>query len=176
MSGITAERLTGAHPDFARAQALYVSAFPENERQAVPFATMADGADGHNAAWVYHDGDVFIGFSCMLVLGGLAHILYFAVDGSLRGKGYGSMVLESLAETYPGQILLADIERPMAGAKNEAYREKRRQFYLHNGFAPTDITYTWKGEDYEILSRGGPVTEAEFDAFWQYFDTHSGLR
>jgi hypothetical protein len=71
---------------------------------------------------------------------------------------------------YPGCRVIADAERPLPGTQSEALRKRRIGFYARCGFEETDVKYNWRGEEYVILSRGGNVTEAEFDAFWEHIE------
>ncbi len=41
----------------------------------------------------FFDGEVFCGFASLLTYGDLTQILYFAIEDSLRGKGYGLQAL-----------------------------------------------------------------------------------
>ena len=65
---------------------------------------------------------------------------------------------------------MADLECEVEGADNNDQRRKRKQFYLLNGYEQTEVNYRWRNEDYEILSQGGNVTRADFEAFWHYFE------
>ena len=65
-----------------------------------------------------------------------------------------------------GQRIIVDIERENPRAANEAQREKRRRFYLKNGYRATEVRYSWRQEEYEILSFGGAVTRPDFEHFW----------
>lgn len=142
--------------------ALYVRAFPKNER--IPLAALLDGTVGENLA--FYEGERFVGFLCALNVDDLCHITYFATEEGLRGHGYGTRMLAALRAMKPGCRILADVEAVTDDAPNREEREHRRNFYLHCGYAPTPVHYDWQGEAWEILANGGSVTEAEFDDFW----------
>jgi ribosomal protein S18 acetylase RimI-like enzyme len=61
-------------------------------------------------------------------------VLYLAVDGSLRGKGYGSRVLSQIKAEKPGQRTVLNIEPLDEKAPNAEQRRKRLAFYERNGF------------------------------------------
>lgn len=97
----------------------------------------------------------------------MVHIIYFAVEEALRGRGLGSRILEEMRRANPGKRLLVDIEEPSGAAPNNAQRLRRRDFYLRCGYRETAVRYPWRGEDYVILSLGGTVTDEEFGRFWE---------
>ena len=146
---------------------LYRSAFPANERR--PLETLLDDESGAGEVLAALDGEAFIGLAILLTHGDLTHILYFAVPPALRGQGYGSRILEAVRARHPGNRVLADVEAPEPNAPNLAERQRRIDFYARNGYALTDIFYRWEGEAYNVMSAGGPVSGAEFGAFWRYF-------
>ena len=78
--------------------------------------------------------DRFIGLAILLTWQDITHILYFAVQPELRCRGYGSRMLGLIRDLYPGQKIIADIERPGENLPNESQRENRTAFYLNNGY------------------------------------------
>lgn len=97
----------------------------------------------------------------------MVHIIYFAVEEAMRGRGVGTRILEEMRRANPGKRLLVDIEEPSEAAANNAQRIQRKAFYLRCGYQETAVRYPWRGEDYVILSLGGGVTDEEFDCFWE---------
>ena len=160
------EPVTERSPEFAQMKELYESAFPDDERGSLAHLLHDDA--GMSEVVAFYDGTLFCGFACLLTDEDITHILYFAIEDSLRGRGYGSKALEAVHRLKPHNRIIVDIELEEARAQNEAQREKRRQFYLHNAYEPTNIRYRWHGEDYEILSRGGRLTGGEFTRFWDH--------
>lgn len=154
--------------DAAAVERLYLRAFADNARVSLERFWDAKEVEKELYALYNKDGE-FCGFMQLLTLRRLTHILYFAIEEQKRGAGLGGEALSLLLRKKPGNVLLADIELPLADAKNYTQRRLRKQFYLNNGFAATEIRYAWRGEEYEILSAGGSVTKEEFDRFWQYF-------
>ena len=78
----------------------------------------------------------------------MVHIIYFAVEEALRGRGLGSRILEEMRRANPGKRLLVDIEEPFGAAPNNAQRLRRRDFYLRCGYRETAVRYPWRGVDY----------------------------
>lgn len=157
----------GRSPWLPQIRKLYESSFPDNERR--PLDTLLNDQTGAGEVFAALDEGRFVGLAVLLTHGDLTHILYFAVEAFLRGRGYGSDLLAAIRGRYPGQRILADVEAPDPRADNRAQRERRIAFYRRNGYEMTEIRYNWVGENYVILSAGGPVTGPEFGAFWHYF-------
>lgn len=72
--------------------------------------------------------------------------MYFAIDEKFRNKGYGSKVLKDLIKKY--KTIILSIERPKKELKNS---QKRKEFYLRNGFNETNKFIIDSGVEYEIL-------------------------
>jgi len=146
------------------ARALYERAFPENERR--DFDDMLHDASGIcDLATVLNDGR-FCGFACTLVCLNIAHIIYFAVEEKLRGKGIGSSILHHLHDRYAPMRVIVDIERCGILYPDNAQRTARKAFYQRAGYTENPVFYRWQDEDYEVLSFSGGITYQEFCDFW----------
>ena len=145
--------------------ALYVRAFPANERR--PLEPHFAGHGGHAAMLAAREDGAFCGFASLLLWQDIVHIIYFAVEEERRGNGLGSRILDGIQALYPGCRVIVDIEEPEETAANNPQRIRRKAFYLRNGYAENDIHYDWRGTDYTILSRGGGITDEEFGRFWE---------
>ena len=148
----------------AQLQALYIRAFPANERR--PLEPLMTDQTGYAQVLAAMEEGEFRGFVCSLIQGDLLHIIYFAVTEDQRGRGLGSQILAAVREASPGMRLLVDIEAPDPTAENHLQRVRRQEFYLRNGYTETPVRYSWRGEDYIILSQGGSLTPEEFHRFW----------
>lgn len=148
-----------------KAKALYYRAFPKNERRS--FTELVENRLGGTEVFCFYDGKTFVGMACLLNSSDISHIIYLAVDESLRGHGYGSKALELLHNSKPGRKIMVDIEVPDEQAENAGQRRMRKKFYLRAGYTETPVKYEWRHENYEILSFGGQISEAEYDRFWE---------
>lgn len=133
----------------AKAKALYYAAFPREER--IPWSILWWNTKRKDLYFTaYLDGTVFCGFTIAVQLDGLYYVLFFAVDETLRGKGYGSQILGQLRDEY-GTLGL-NIEPLDPTAENYAQRQKRFAFYQKNGFLDTEH-YVWEvGGKFRVLS------------------------
>ena len=161
-------------PWFPQVKALYESAFPANERIPIKhllddkikreFWAFFDKTDGEDTA-----PTKFCGFSNSISHGDITNIVYFAVVPELRSRGYGSQILQAIREKHPDSRIVVDIEveEDSKDAEELERRNRRRDFYLRNGFDSAPVEYHWQGEHYRLLSAGGTVTNKEFRDFWK---------
>ena len=158
--------VTKKSPWFPQIKALYESAFPANER--IPIKHLLDDKIKREF-WAFFDGDLFCGFSNSITHGSITNIVYFAVVPELRNRGYGSQILQVIREQHPDTRIVVDIEveEDSKDAEELERRNRRREFYTHNGFDASPVDYVWQGEHYRLLSAGGTVTEKEFRDFWK---------
>lgn len=161
---VTMKLLSDAPEEVKKAKALYYRAFPKNERRSFP--ELQENRFGNTEMFSFFDGETFVGMACMLNGLSISHIIYLAMDESVRGQGYGSKALQLLHQSKPGRKIMVDIETPDEQAENAAQRRMRKQFYLRAGYEETPIRYEWRHENYEILSFGGQISEEEFESFW----------
>lgn len=147
---------------------LYRDAFPENERRSLK-PLIADARKEGVLFAVLNDGE-YVGFIALLSHERITHILYFATEEEYRDRGFGRHVLQLVKEAFPDHKIIADIEEPDENSFNSEQREKRLNFYVHNGYRKTDIEYEWEKERYVIMANGDYISREEFDEFWDYFD------
>lgn len=170
-------------PFLPQVQALYESAFPENER--IPIKQLLDNKIKREF-WAFFDGTrrenhgekgdseiaafhTFCGFSNSISYGDITNIVYFAVVPELRSRGYGSQILQAIREKHPDSRIVVDIEveEDSKDAEELERRNRRRKFYQRNGFNAAPVEYHWQGEHYRLLTAGGTVTDKEFRDFWK---------
>lgn len=159
------KKISDTLPELKEVRALYDRAFPENERR--DFSELIGGGSEMEML-AFYDEDLFVGFAVLLNSKiAISHIIYFAVEESLRDRGYGSMILAAIHEAKAGRRIMVDIERQTEEADNNPQRLKRKQFYLRNGYTETEVKYRWRDEDYEILVYGGELTRVDYESFWK---------
>ena len=149
---------------------LYNRSFPENERK--PLDPILDDPSSESEIYSIVDEGNFIGMVVLLNHDDITHIIYFAVEESMRCHGYGSRILQLVQERYPGNRILVDVESPDEHKANNLQRKKRIEFYLRNGFMKSEVTYSWIRENYQILVAGGNLNRREFSRFWDYIYSH----
>ena len=154
-------------PELPAVSTLYERAFPANERR--PLMPLVVGLKGRSEVISLWENDTYCGFMVLLTYRDIVHIIYFATEENLRGKGIGTAALKKLQEVKKGYRIIADLEKEYDGADNNEQRRLRREFYLRNGYIVSPVRYDWQGDPYEILVQGGNITDEEFWEFWDSF-------
>lgn len=166
-------KLIGDTPEeLKKVKMLYYHAFPKNERRSFP--ELVENRLGSTEFFCFYDEETFVGMACLLNSSVISHIIYLAIDESLRGHGYGTKALELLHNSKSGKKIIVDIEIPNEQAENAEQRKMRKRFYLRAGYEETSIKYEWQYENYEILSFGGKISESEYDSFWEDLRIQAG--
>lgn len=161
------KKLDQKHPDINKVLYLYQISFPENELMNfnVFFSSQIKGD-----VLSFYDNNIFVGFAALMNKDNISNILYFAIEPSLRGKGYGTQSLKQICEYFGNNKIILDVEDPFE-CNNEREREKRLkriQFYIKAGFKLTNIKYKWSDEYYVIMVINSVnLTEKEFWEFWK---------
>lgn len=154
--------------DYKAVKKLYLSAFPREERP--PFFMLKSGVKkGSGDFFVAKDGEIFVGFAYIVTHADLAYLFYFAIDGGLRGKGYGSAVLTELKEIYKGKRFFLAREMLEPDAENYSERVKRREFYLKNGFTDLPVKIKEASVTFDVMGVDCSVKKEEYDEMMTAF-------
>lgn len=95
--------------------------------------------------------DTFIGFIALKLYKKLCYLFFLAIEPAFRSKGYGSLALETIQVRYPNKSQVVDFEAPDERAENNEQRQRRRNFYLKNGYRETGLFLSYLGVDYEVF-------------------------
>ncbi len=148
-----ARAVTAGTEDAQEVERLLEAAFPPYERP--PFSFLTTQAEREEVSLLaYRDEGLFCGFAFMIEDARLAYVLFLAVGEGVRSKGYGARMLADIERRCPGKTIALDIEPVIEGAPNVVQRQRRRDFYLRNGFAPTGFANCFEGDAYEVLAKG----------------------
>jgi len=157
-------KITSANADNGPLRHLYENAFPKEEQ--IPYDDLKHLLDTMPIDFsAYYDGDVFVGLTMVLNRDDFNWGWYFAVEESLRGRGYGQQILSALISQYANRPLVIDIESPLQqDCSNKEQRLRRYGFYKRNGFRDTPTAKHFEGIDYTILLLGdGQFTQNDYD-------------
>lgn len=105
------------------------------------------------------DEDTFVGFMVVMLYENMAYLFFLAIDAASRGRGYGGRAIETLKAEYPDKTHTVDFEMLDDAAPNREQRERRRSFYLRNGYREIGLFLSYLGVDYEVFCMG-----EDFDA------------
>lgn len=146
---LTAEAVNEKSEYLCQINQLAKEAFPPEEY--LDPALMIEMAKQNNFDfWVLKD-DGFVGFMVVQCYKKMAYLFFLAIDPSLRAKGYGSQAIGLLQQLYPSYKQVVDFEKVDEKALNRLQREKRRAFYLKNGYQETGLFLSYLGVDYEVF-------------------------
>ena len=142
--------VTDQFVDIAKIETLALEAFPPEEYLSPATMIQMSKDDGFDL-WALYDEEAFVGFMTVMTHKELAYLFFLAIENNCRSKGYGAKALQVLQTIYPGKKQIVDLEKLDDLAANKSQREKRRLFYLRNGYRPTGHFLSYLGVDYEVL-------------------------
>lgn len=97
------------------------------------------------------------------------HLLsYFAIEKTFRGLGYGSAGLGILKEKYDDLIIEIESTK-FKDADDFAIRNKRKAFYIKNGYKVLDASVNYFGIEMELMAT---TKDAGLE---EYFDTYLNI-
>ena len=151
--------LTPSSPDTILAQQLNEEAFPDHER--VDLAELFRfNVNAQTAILGIYEEESFSGFFVTRLFGRTAYLAFFAITKEKRSRGLGGQALRALKEYYPEKQIVVDFESVREASDNEAQRQRRRQFYLKNGFYETGWYQYYSDTEFE-LACSEPVFDKE---------------
>ena len=151
--GLTSRHVTAALPDYRSIVALYEDAFPAQERMAPWMLRLLARRSCCDFRAFYDEGEL-CSVAYTVSTPRLIYLLYLAVDGSRRSRGYGSRVLTWLKARRPRRPIALGVEPVYPTAPNYAQRQRRLEFYERNGFHETGYAYVDGEEVYSIMFNG----------------------
>lgn len=147
--------------DRAYFEAVNQEAFPDIERMSMnEIFTFAANTDGEVLG--IYDGETPVGFTLFVKNDTCGYVFFFAIDGKLRSKGYGSAALRKLFERYQRLQIVLDFEELDPKAENYEQRVRRKQFYLRNGFYETGNYTFLRGERFEVVCNREVLNKEKF--------------
>lgn len=153
--------ITISSPNFLEIKRLYLSSFPEEERP--PFEYLFQKKMKVKlTVYEIKEGESFIGLAVVANYLDLAYLFFFAINESLRGKGYGGKAIKELISLYNKKRLYLCAEEVDVSYLDYDNRKRREGFYIRNGFRNTKIAFTEVGVRYELfVLKGKEVSEME---------------
>lgn len=144
---LTIEPITQGSRFWKQVNTLAKEAFPPEEYLAPSELVKMAQSDNFDFLALLDEG-TFVGFMVVMLYEDMAYLFFLAIDENNRGKGYGSRAIETLKAKYPDMTHTVDFEMLDDAAPNKQQREKRRNFYLRNGYQETGLFLSYLGVDY----------------------------
>lgn len=135
--------------DIKKIKKLYKLSFPKCERN--PFFILKFLCKKNKIKFYsIYEEDLFIGFCSTVEDNEYRFILYLAIEQKLKGKGYGSKIINHFTSNYLTCILI--IEEVNKKYKNYIERKKRQNFYFKNNYIDTEYVIRYQKIDFNVLS------------------------
>ncbi|MBE7087407.1 MAG: GNAT family N-acetyltransferase [Clostridiales bacterium] len=148
------------YKDFKR---LYYSAFPPEERPPY-FYLKRRAKKGKGELFIAKDNGSFVGFIYLVPYLDMVYVFFFAIEESLRYKGYGSKILQLVKERNANKRLFLAREPLDENAENAEQRKGRREFYMKNGFIDLPMKIIENHYAFDAMGIGGKFSAEEYDA------------
>ena len=100
----------------------------------------------------------------------ILYLAYFAVRRERRSEGIGSRALKKLAEEKKDHLIVVEFEAP-PGSETNHMAERRRAFYLRNGFYETGWFTFYDETEFEIACTSTSFDINAFNEFTEYLST-----
>lgn len=135
---------------------LYHAAFPPEERPPYLLASLF-ALQPQIDFLAYYDKATFAGFSYTVKTTQATFVFLLAVNDQVRSNGYGSAMLQAIAEQTPDSPLVLCIEPMEETATNYDQRLRRLAFYEKNGFRRQYRQFHELDEVYEIVATADDI-------------------
>lgn len=148
-------------PNRKEIKALYFSSFPKHEQMPWWLLRILQTQRGVDITG-YYDENTFCGFTYTVAADDILFVLFFAVNQAIRGKGYGSAILDLLKEKHPDKTIFLNIEPLDENADNYDKRVRRFKFYEKSGFYDTGFNIDEVGGTFRVLASSPEIDEEKY--------------
>jgi len=154
--------------NFPEIKKLYKSAFPPNETYPLEILTLMT-LRKQLIFRVFYDDETLCGFIYYCLADQTIYVSYLAINDAIRGKGYGTKLINWLLETYPEKQIVLNVEPLDEKAANYDQRQKRVRFYERNGFYLTPHRLKEPGGEYATMANKGKLPTQNFKKVMSVF-------
>lgn len=145
------EKITTKSKYIEKIKYLSKEAFPKNEYLS-PYKLIEMAQEDNFDFFALTDNNEFIGYMAVKLYKNLSYLFFLAIMPEYRSKGYGTATINLLKEKYENYIQVVDFEKVDKLTNNYDQREKRKLFYIKNGYQETGLFISYLGVTYEVLS------------------------
>lgn len=154
-----------SHPLYGAFKDLYATSFPIFEQRSADQQMHAFGNEQYKLL-AFSEEHTFLGFISYWEFDTYCYVEHFAVNTDLRGKGYGSTLLQTFIRSVNKIVLLEidPITDPISAARLRFY--KRCGFH-ENPYPHKHPAYRSEFEPHSliVLTTQRPINEAEYQIF-----------
>lgn len=170
-------KLTQNHSDIPRVWELFSEAF--HDRARVMMSTILNSMSA-TLYGIYTEevARQFAGFFVVLEDEKILFLSFFAICPELRSSGIGSQALHALVEKHRGRQITLAYESILQPSDNvtRTQRERRRAFYLQNGFHESQWYACYDDIEYAFACSQEPVDVAALkQMFSQYMNYEANI-
>lgn len=162
------KKLTANHPDIPALKKLYDEAFPENERPMsmdTILAFMDQIPCDLLGVYPEETPGEFSGFFFGIRGEAGVYGVYFATRPDLRSTGIGGKAFRAIVEHYGDTQFWFSYESVFEESENSEQRERRRNFYLRNGFHETGWFTKLNGTEFIVACSKEEFDKEGFEKF-----------
>lgn len=162
------KKLTPQHPDIPALKKLFEEAFPENERPMSMdniLALLDQLPCDLLGVYPEETPDKFVGFFFGIRGESGVYGVYFATCPELRSSGIGSKAFRAVIESYGDTPFWFSYESTFQESDNAEQRERRRRFYLKNGFYETGWFTSLNGTEFILACSKKEFDKEAFEKF-----------
>lgn len=149
------------HSHKNKIQSIYEKSFPQSERFDFDILEKCNKEFTCTLSCILQD-DEPIGMQFTVELpNDITYLMYLAIDEEYRNQNIGSKALQRII-TLKNKVMLI-IEKP-----TDELTERRKNFYLRNGFYRTNVFFEDTGVQYEVLISNKDYAPTEQDLLNRY--------
>ena len=149
------------HSHKNKIQSIYEKSFPQSERFDFDVLEKCNKEFNVHLSCILQD-DEPVGMQFTVELpNGITYLMYLAIDEEYRNQNIGSKALQRI-NTSKNKVMLI-IEKP-----TDELTERRKNFYLRNGFYSTNVFFEDTGVQYEVLISDKDYAPTEQDLLNRY--------
>ena len=167
MNELTVKTVRGFGRMWRNVKTLMKSAFPREE--LVPLSLLRVMTLRRGVSFLaFYDGETFVGTTYLVEFKSFLFVFYLAISPDVRGKGYGSRILEWIKSRSKGKNIAIDVEA--LGDGDNITKLRRIEFYRREGITDTGYRLYDSGVKYMILSSSPETfTPDMFEEGWRRF-------
>lgn len=140
---------------------LYSNSFPDYEKITFNDLVQMNVTDNRIKMYLIKYNDNNAGIIYLVDMNTKAFVLYFAIDSSIRGKGLGKLVINTLKKEFKDGFIL-ECESTIGNFPNSEQRDARYRFYMKNGLIDTNLFSRDSGQNFHLLTSNEKCTKDNY--------------